>query len=291
MPPASTILVGPNLRGDDGRVTCVPQILEDAASRWPHRVIAHVVGPGRETRSSYARLLERANRFSGGLNAQGVAAGDHVLLRLTDASQFAEALWGCLLAGVVPVVVRGADDHDGDVLAMQTWNDLGRPPIVTSSQQLDEVECWAGTTSRVFACEWLGHTNAVAGRSPLAPDSTAILHVTRARPGRAATVSLSQADLLLAARATPGGSLRGAGSFSVRWPLTNSGPSSGTFARLTGGMRRRGRTPERRTLIRRRGSTVCSSIAPKRRESPAWRSPWLFGRSSVRRWVVGICRR
>jgi benzoate-CoA ligase family protein len=63
---------------------------------------------------TYAEVALRANRFGNALPTRGVQIEQRVLLALPDCPEFAEAFWGAMKIGAVPVPVSnalGADDY------------------------------------------------------------------------------------------------------------------------------------------------------------------------------------
>jgi benzoate-CoA ligase family protein len=68
----------------------------------------------RGRRVSYAEVAERASRLAGALLARGVQMEQRVLLALPDCPEFAEAFWGAIRIGAVPVPVNpalGAEEY------------------------------------------------------------------------------------------------------------------------------------------------------------------------------------
>ncbi|WP_156689824.1 (2,3-dihydroxybenzoyl)adenylate synthase [Mycobacterium sp. Marseille-P9652] len=77
-------------------------VLTDAARNWPGRIAVLDAATGRGM--SYAELDAEADRAARGLRALGIRAGDRVLLQLPNGCRFAEALFGLLRAGAIPVM-------------------------------------------------------------------------------------------------------------------------------------------------------------------------------------------
>lgn len=73
----------------------VPDLLLDAAQRYPERAALHFLGKN----TSYAELVKRARRFAKALQRSGVQPGDRVAIMLPNTPQYVVAFYGTLLAG------------------------------------------------------------------------------------------------------------------------------------------------------------------------------------------------
>lgn len=73
------------------------------AGDLPDKIALALMGPGRATRWSYARLEASVRGIAAGLLAQGVTPGDRVLLRLGNTPEFPLAFLGCIAAGLIPI--------------------------------------------------------------------------------------------------------------------------------------------------------------------------------------------
>ncbi|QLL10333.1 (2,3-dihydroxybenzoyl)adenylate synthase [Mycobacterium vicinigordonae] len=78
----------------------VDDLLRQAASTWP----LHPAVIDAHTRRTYSELDRLADQAAGGLSALGIEPGDRVLLALPNSCRFAEALFGLLRAGAIPVM-------------------------------------------------------------------------------------------------------------------------------------------------------------------------------------------
>ncbi|BDE15042.1 2,3-dihydroxybenzoate-AMP ligase [Mycobacterium kiyosense] len=78
----------------------VDDLLTQAAETWPH----HPAVVDAHHRHTYAELDRLADRAAAGLAALGIEPGDRVLLALPNSCRFAEALFGVLRAGAIPVM-------------------------------------------------------------------------------------------------------------------------------------------------------------------------------------------
>lgn len=74
-----------------------------AGRATPDKIALAVLGPARADRWSFARLEAAVRAMAGGLLAQGLVAGDRVLLRLGNTAEFPVAFLGAIAAGLIPV--------------------------------------------------------------------------------------------------------------------------------------------------------------------------------------------
>ncbi|POX56996.1 hypothetical protein C3489_01720 [Streptomyces sp. Ru71] len=94
----------------DPGLTSLGQALARAAHLRTDPAICLIDERGAEHRLSYPELLDEAARILTGLRASGAAAGDHVVLRLTQERDILGAFWACVLGGLVPVPVSASLD-------------------------------------------------------------------------------------------------------------------------------------------------------------------------------------
>ena len=92
---------------------------------------------GTENHSSYGHLVESAKRMANGLRAQGLKPGDKVLLQLALSEDILPLFWGCLFAGLAPIVVPIPVSYNLASRALEQldhiWKLLGRPLICTTA--------------------------------------------------------------------------------------------------------------------------------------------------------------
>jgi acyl-CoA synthetase (AMP-forming)/AMP-acid ligase II/acyl carrier protein len=115
------------------RLETLPRLLERAASWHESKRVTHVDGRRTPASSTYGDLLARALAAARWLREHGVAPRDPVILAPERNEDFVRALWGCLLAGAVPVPLaaptRGRTGPATERLA-GVWRRLGEPRVV-----------------------------------------------------------------------------------------------------------------------------------------------------------------
>ena len=83
--------------------------LAATADRTPNAVAIHAFDPaGDHVELTYRRLVAEARAVSTGLAQRGLRAADRVILALPTCAAFFPVYLGCLISGVVPIVLPGA---------------------------------------------------------------------------------------------------------------------------------------------------------------------------------------
>lgn len=77
------------------KLTPLPELLQEAAERWPHRPSLYFLG----RTTSFRRLHAQVKAFAAGLQKQGVKKGSRVGLFMPNCPQFVIAYYGVLVAG------------------------------------------------------------------------------------------------------------------------------------------------------------------------------------------------
>lgn len=157
----------------------------------------------RGRRVTYAEVAERARRAAGALAARGVQMEQRVLLALPDCPEFAEAFWGAIRLGAVPVPVNpalGAEDlafyledsrarlvvaDPAAAAAIGSRHRGGRPPVLVVGPPAADGEAYESALSRA---------EAVAEPADTSRDDVALWLYTSGSTGRPkAAVHLQQA--------------------------------------------------------------------------------------------------
>ena len=80
--------------------------MSEAAAKAPDDVAIIDLFGGQERIVTYGELEARLDRVAGALRAAGLKAGDRVILSCGNRTEFVEAMFGAMRAGVVPVPVN-----------------------------------------------------------------------------------------------------------------------------------------------------------------------------------------
>ena len=99
--------------------------------------IVFIDGQGQENNLTYGHLVQSAKCIAAGLRDQGLQPRQKVLLQLSLSEDILPVFWGCLFAGLEPIVVPIPVSYDLDSRALEQlihiWNLLDRPLICTTS--------------------------------------------------------------------------------------------------------------------------------------------------------------
>jgi acyl-CoA synthetase (AMP-forming)/AMP-acid ligase II/fatty-acid desaturase/acyl carrier protein len=100
----------------------------------------------REHAYTYGELEERALRLLGYFQRSGARPGDHVVLCLSSTAAFVDALWACLLGGLVPVPLAAGGSSEARRKAVTVLGQLRQPFLFTERAHLERLQ--AETLSR-----------------------------------------------------------------------------------------------------------------------------------------------
>ncbi|MEI8399572.1 MAG: type I polyketide synthase [Alcaligenaceae bacterium] len=99
--------------------------------------IIFIDGQGQENNLTYGHLIQAAKCIATGLQEQGLQPRQKVLLQLSLSEDILPVFWGCLFAGLEPIVVPIPVSYDLDSRALEQlihiWKLLDRPLICTTS--------------------------------------------------------------------------------------------------------------------------------------------------------------
>jgi acyl-CoA synthetase (AMP-forming)/AMP-acid ligase II len=145
---------GGTLELEEWEPKTLPQALRRVVREAPQRGMVYVDADGGERRQSYAQLLEDAQHVLGGLRAQGVKAGDKVIMQVEDNRDFLVVFWGCVLCGAVPVPLAVAPSYEPGNAAVgklhNAWKLLEGPVIVASDEVVEAVR----EVGRKLGADW-----------------------------------------------------------------------------------------------------------------------------------------
>ena len=99
----AAIAQGPDFSNPPNWPQSLPEALYRAAQT--SQKILHIPAVGDSVTQSYRDLWNDAVQVGAGLTAQGCKSGHFVILQFPRSDDFLTALWGCLLAGCVPVPI------------------------------------------------------------------------------------------------------------------------------------------------------------------------------------------
>ncbi|WP_163862529.1 alpha/beta fold hydrolase [Myxococcus eversor] len=219
---------GPARSGAEQTLT---DVLLAAVERSPEQRIIHVEADGVERTDTYRDLLSRALRVAGGLRSAGLRPGQAVLFQLPGTRDFITALWGTLLAGLVPAPVATpaeyAEGIPGVSKLLAAWQALHEPCILTDSSRLASLHAFAannGHTVTAASVDDLIRHEPVAPYRDASPDDVTLLLFTSGSTGTPKTVPLRHQSILTEARGSAWVKRTGPEDVSFSWmPLEHGG--------------------------------------------------------------------
>ncbi|WP_046468446.1 non-ribosomal peptide synthetase [Allosalinactinospora lopnorensis] len=197
-------------------------LLTGAAELWPQAgtTYAGPDSPDDSVFQSYPALLMAASRLLGGLRAEGLRPGDHVVLLLEQPQDYVPALWACFLGGFVPCPMRpqatGGDRWIEQLLHVDAL--LERPLWLTTKGLRADLPSAPEVAGLAVRC--LEETSADAPESAFhraRRGETALLMLTSGSTGRPKAVALSHANLLAAMPAKAASLRPDAGDTTMNW--------------------------------------------------------------------------
>ncbi|MBZ4374147.1 alpha/beta fold hydrolase [Corallococcus sp. AS-1-6] len=207
-------------------------VLLSAVEQAPGQRMIHVEGDGVDMPDTYRELLERAQRVAGGLRAAGLRPGQTVLLQLAGTFDFITALWGALLAGVIPapltVPAEYADGIPGVSKLVAAWTALHRPLVITQLSRLDSLRSFAraaGHALKAAPIEELTRQLPVEPYRDADPDSVALLLFTSGSTGTPKTVPLTHRAIVTETRGSAHVKRMGPDDVSFSWMALEHGGS------------------------------------------------------------------
>ena len=216
--------------------TSLPEALSRTARRHPERGLTVIDGAAPPVRLPYAELFAEGMRVAAGLTARGVRPGAHVILQIPGLIAYFPALWGCLLAGAVPVTLaqprRAAADDAVFMKMVNAWSLLHRPLILCEESNRQIIE----QGRRVFpgGDPDIATVEEMRGYAPLTeparprPDATAFLQLTSGSTGIAKGVQIRHKGI-----ATHIASTRQFNGYTAEWTSLNWLPYDHVGALLT----------------------------------------------------------
>lgn len=187
----SAIAEGTPLHIDPRAPKTLTEALQRTAREFPRKGVRLIQPDRQSVVLTYPEILSRASRILAGLRAQGLQAGDKVILQLDSLEDYFATFWGCLLGGIVPVTVAIAPtytERNGVVDKLcNTWRLLGEPAIITTERLETAVEGLASILSvptlKTLGVETLLRCNPETGFHPTQPNDIAFIQLSSGSTG------------------------------------------------------------------------------------------------------------
>jgi acyl-CoA synthetase (AMP-forming)/AMP-acid ligase II len=81
-------------------------LLQTAAEAYPDKGLSFVQPVGQTRFTSYSDLLSQAKMIASGMAAKGMKPGDKAMIVMTHNEDIVNALWACLISGIVPTILQ-----------------------------------------------------------------------------------------------------------------------------------------------------------------------------------------
>lgn len=102
--------------------------------------IRFVKDENKEIVITYRQLLDKATGMLGYLQANGLKAGDEMVVELEDNEMFLTMFWACLLGGIIPVPISLSSNNEHKLKLFKIWQKLNKPHLVTNQKFLNMLE-------------------------------------------------------------------------------------------------------------------------------------------------------
>lgn len=235
-PSGTAFVSGAPLDLPDDWPASLPEALSMTARRHPERGMTVIDGTAPPVRLSYAELFAEGMRVAAGLTARGVQPGAHIILLIPNLPAYFPALWGCLLAGAVPVTVaqpRRATADDAVFMKMvNAWSLLHHPLILCQESNRPLIEqgrpVFPGGSPQTATVEDMRGYAPLAEPARPEPDAIALLQLTSGSTGVAKGVQIRQRGVAAHIAST-----RQFNGYTAQWNSLNWLPHDHVGALLT----------------------------------------------------------
>jgi acyl-CoA synthetase (AMP-forming)/AMP-acid ligase II len=196
-----SIVHGRALRQSGESLATLPDTLRNAALRHSAQGLVYLDASGQERVQSYAELLQEASCIATGLRNARLSTGDCAILQMERNCDFIPALWGCLLAGIVPVPMNAAPFVQGEANAVSrfrmAWEMLHRPPVLTGGNAAKNGASHPGLAGiRTIPVDELRQGPLSEQRAGFSADQVALIMLTSGSTGTPKAVPLTHANLI-----------------------------------------------------------------------------------------------
>jgi acyl-CoA synthetase (AMP-forming)/AMP-acid ligase II len=183
----------------------------ETAAAFPDRVALIDLWGEKERTLTYGRLNERSDRFAGLLQRRGMRPGDRLALLIGNRSEYVEAFFGAMRAGVVPVPLN--IKQTPSILEFMIVDAGCAAAVVDPASAeiglkiVDALKLRLKITLGEAPAGWIGYETALAEASAdyiaaLSPDGIAFQPYTAGSTGRPKGVRLTHDGMLWSVRET-----------------------------------------------------------------------------------------
>lgn len=209
--PRLSIVNGPEIQPNLESIRTLAELILHTAESSPDVYAAFVDHSGKETRLTYKVLVEEAMRVLGGLQAEGLKAGDAVIFQLDHTREIITAFWACILGGIIPVPVVTApryekgNAHVAKLLGAREM--LGQCPLLVSDELVEAIREMDPGGNGNSGVRVIGYGGVAACREnglihPADPEDVGVIFLTSGSTGMPKGVPLRHRNMLTKIRGT-----------------------------------------------------------------------------------------
>jgi len=174
----------------------------------PNARINFIDQQGRSTVRTYEDLIGQARKVASGWREHSADTGLPVLIQLTDSEEIIQAFWGCLFAGLQPIIVPVPTSFDSDsrpVDQLRHLYELMNRPVILSNPEYQSAILRSARLSDLHDAQFLKHSELICaeddGREHVAePDDVAFFTLSSGSTGLPKAVTLSHRNMLARGR-------------------------------------------------------------------------------------------
>ncbi|MGL4106795.1 non-ribosomal peptide synthetase [Clostridium sp. LP20] len=96
-----------------------------------------------EKKITYQQLYNRALKMLGGLQAQGIKAGDELVFQIDSIEDFINVFWACILGKIIPVPVAVGNNYESNSRMFKIFFTLNNPYVLTSNKNSFRLKSFA----------------------------------------------------------------------------------------------------------------------------------------------------
>lgn len=176
------------------------EALQKTAQRYPDRGLTLLDNDLRESRYSYAQLVDDAHVAAAGFQRAGVAPGAIVLLQMRFDRRFFAVWWGAVLAGIRPLNVATPEQYNNrNGVAQKLYNvahNFAELTVAADRERVDATRFWLGESKQVIDADALLEHSERYELHALSRDPVAFLQLTSGSTGTPKAIQITHHGIL-----------------------------------------------------------------------------------------------
>ena len=182
----------------------LPEVLRRAAQNDHGGAIVHLTDSAHAKVETFAELLAEAEAICGGLLRSGLKPGDRAILLLETSAETLPAFWGCLLAGITPVISQVPPTFEGTNRILEqlihVWRLLEGPILIGGPRLIDSAAALSARLEvadvRCADLEALQEAPRATEAYSGGPGETAFFSLTSGSSGVPKSIALTHANII-----------------------------------------------------------------------------------------------